>query len=158
MKKEEIFENRREVGKKICENIRKNNRQMLNAKFFPERPYCEGKKNYKFSAANYLRLISSDNKSIYNSDPRWVTKEEIQRNGWTLKEDAESELLEVWQKSSDSEQEGLLIEFYNASDIIEKETKQQKDETLDNVLDFLKVRGILDEDEEIITFKMELTR
>ena len=153
MKKEEIFENRREVGKKICEHIRKNNRQMLNAKFFPERPYCDGKKKYKLSAANYLRLISSENKSIYNRDPRWVTKEETQKNGWTLKEYAESELLEVWQKSSDGEQECLLIEFYNASDIIEKETKQQKNETLDNVLDFLKVRGLLEEDEEIITFQ-----
>ena len=74
---------------------------MLN--FFPERPYYDGKKKYKFSAANYLRLISSENKSVYNSDPRCITKEEIQRNDWTLKEDAESELLEVWQKSSDSE-------------------------------------------------------
>ena len=148
MKKEEIFENRREVGKKICEHIRKNNRQMLNVKFFPERPYCDGNKKYKLSAANYLRLISSENKSIYNRDPRWVTKEETQKNGWTLKEYAESELLEVWQKSSDDEQECLLIEFYNASDIIEKEIKQQKNEILDNVLEFLKVRGLLSEIEK----------
>ena len=126
MTQEEIFENRREVGRKICKQIRENNYQMTNAKFFVERPYCDGTKNYKFSAANYLRLMSSDKKVIRSCDPRWVLKDEIKNNGWTLKENAKSELLEVWEKSSDGEQECFLTEFYNAADIEEKENLSKK--------------------------------
>lgn len=54
MTRAEIFENRRDVGKKICRQIRENNGRMINTKFFPARPYCDGVKNYKFRTANYL--------------------------------------------------------------------------------------------------------
>ena len=68
MTRAEIFENRREVGKKLCGQIRQNDGQMINAKNFLERPYYDGEQKYKFSTANYLRLLSAEN--IY-SDPRW---------------------------------------------------------------------------------------
>ena len=153
MTQEEIFENRREVGRKICKQIRENNYQMPNAKFFVERPYCDGVKNYKFSAANYLRLMSSEKKIIRSCDPRWVTSDEIKNNGWTLKENAESELLEVWAKNSDGEQECFLTEFYNAADIEEKENWLEKNQSLEKVVEFLKVRSLLAEFEEIISFQ-----
>ena len=153
MTQEEIFENRREVGRKICKQIRENNYQMPNAKFFVERPYCDGAKNYKFSAANYLRLMSSNKKVIRRCDPRWVLKDEIKNNGWTLKENAESELLEVWEKSSDGEQKCFLTEFYNAADIEEKENCSEKNQSLEKVVEFFKVRGLLAEFEEIISFQ-----
>ena len=67
MTRAEIFENRRDVGKKICEQIRQNDGQMINAKNFSERPYYDGEKKYKFSTANYLRLMSAEN--IYDDPP-----------------------------------------------------------------------------------------
>ncbi len=153
MTQEEIFENRREVGRKICQQIRENNYQMSNAKFFVERPYCDGAKNYKFSAANYLRLMLSNKKVIRSCDPRWILKDEIKNNGWTLKENAKSELLEVWEKSSDGKQECFLTEFYNAADIEEKENFLEKNQSLEKIVEFLKVRGLLAEFEEIISFQ-----
>lgn len=77
MTRVEIFENRREIVRKICKQIRQNDGQLLNSKFFIERPYCDGKKNYKFSMANNLRLMSSDNKIICEGDPRWISADEI---------------------------------------------------------------------------------
>ena len=96
MTREEIFENRREVGKKICEQIRQNDGQMINAKNFSERPYYDGEKKYKFSTANYLRLMSAEN--IY-PDPRWYKISDVEKNNWNLKSDAKFELLEEWQKN-----------------------------------------------------------
>ena len=90
MRREEIFENRREVGKKLCEQIRQNDGQMINAKNFLGRPYYDGEKKYKFSTANYLRLISAEN--IY-SDPRLYKIDDVEKNNWTLKSDANFELL-----------------------------------------------------------------
>ena len=153
MTRAEIFENRRDISKKIYEQIRENGGRMLRAKYFPERPYCEGKKNYKFSAANYLRLMSSENKIIQNRDPRWVQIDDIKNNSWTLKENAESELLEVWEKSSNGEHECFLIEFYNAADILEKETLQIENQSLEDVIGFLQEREILEENDEIISFQ-----
>ena len=46
-----------------------------------------------------------------------------------------------------------MIEFYNASEIVDKETIEHKSESLNNVLEFLKVCGLIEEDEEIISFK-----
>ena len=153
MTRAEIFENRRNISKKIYEQIRKNGGRMLRAKYFSERPYCEGKKNYKFSAANYLRLMSSENKIIQNRDPRWVQIDDIKNNGWTLKENSKSELLEVWEKSSNGEHECFLIEFYNAADILEKETLQIENQSLEDVIGFLQEREILEENDEIISFQ-----
>ena len=47
MTRAEIFENRRDVGKKLCEQIRQNDGKMINAKNFSERPYYDGEKKYK---------------------------------------------------------------------------------------------------------------
>ena len=150
MKKEEIFENRREISKKICEQIRKNNGQMINAKNFSERPYYEGAKRYKFSTANYLRLLSSEN--IYN-DSRWYKISDIKNNNWTLKENAKYEMLEEWQENTSGEREGFLTEFYNASEIVELERYSQENETLEKVLEYLEERGLLEMDRDVISFK-----
>ena len=151
MNKEKIFENRREVAKKICQDIRANNRLMLNAKYFSERPYCAGSKPYKFSTANYLRLLASDNEIIQKENPCWFPASEIKSNKWSLKENATPVLLEVWTK--DADQQCSLTEFYNASDVLGKESFQQKNQSLETVLNFLKERGILEVDNKIISLQ-----
>ena len=88
MKADEIFENRRAVAKKICMSIREKNGQLTNAKYFSERAYCGGERSYKFSSANYLRLLASDNDNIRKCDPHWVSVEAIKNNGWSLGENA----------------------------------------------------------------------
>ena len=67
-----------------------------------------------------------------------------------MKENASAELLEEWQNDST---ECFLKEFYNASDIEEKEPLKIEKSSLDYVLDFLLVRGILDNNEKITTLK-----
>lgn len=57
MNTDEIFANRRAIATDICRSIRKNGGQLLNAKFFLERPYSDGKHSYKFSSANILRPL-----------------------------------------------------------------------------------------------------
>lgn len=156
MLKEEIFEDRRAVARKICEKIRSDNGKLINAKYFLERPYSDGAKSYKFSSANYLRLLSSDNEAICKCDPRWVSTDEIQANNWTLKENVQSESLEVWTKSSDGEPEGFLQEFYNAADIVEKETFQHENQSLEAVLEFLTVRSVLEKNGNIISLQKGL--
>ena len=101
MNTDEIFENRRAVAKKICQSIRKNSGQLLNVKFFLERPYCADFHSYKFSSANFLRLLAADNNAICKFNPRWISADEIKNNSWSLREHAKPELLEVWTKSSD---------------------------------------------------------
>ena len=151
MSREKIFENRREVARKICQDIRANNALMLNAKYFSERPYCAGVTPYKFSTANYLRLISSDNEIIHKGNPRWLSATEIKINEWSLKENAMPVLLEVW--TEDPDQQCSLNEFYNASDIFEKESFQAKNQSLETVLNFLKERGILNVDDKIVSLQ-----
>ncbi len=151
MTREKIFENRREVAGKICQDIRANNGQMLNAKYFSERPYCAGATPYKFSTANYLRLISSDNEIIQKGNPRWFSATEIKSNEWSLKENAMPVLLEVWTK--DSDHQCSLTEFYNASDVLGKESFQEKNQSLETVLNFLKERGILEVDDKIVSLQ-----
>ena len=145
MTRAEIFENRREVGKKLCEQIRQNDGQMINAKNFLERPHYDGEKKYKFSTANYLRLMSAEN--IY-TDPRWYKICDIEKNNWNLKADAKFELLEEWQ-----EQECLLTEFYNASEIEEVEKYLTENKNLDEVMEFLQNRGLLKFNDEVISFR-----
>ena len=151
MTREKIFENRREVARKICQDIRANNGRMLNAKYFSERPYCAGATPYKFSTANYLRLISSDNEIIQKGNPRWFSATEIKSNEWSLKENAMPVLLEVWTK--DSDHQCSLTEFYNASDVLGKESFQHKNQSLETVLNFLKERGILEVDDKIVSLQ-----
>ena len=151
MTREKIFENRREVAGKICQDIRANNGRMLNAKYFSERPYCAGATPYKFSTANYLRLISSNNEIIQKGNPRWFSATEIKSNEWSLKENAMPVLLEVWTK--DSDHQCSLTEFYNASDVLGKESFQHKNQSLETVLNFLKERGILEVDDKIVSLQ-----
>ena len=147
MNQEELFENRRAVSLRLCEQIRQNNYQLIKAKYFKERPYCDGEKKHKFNNANYLRLLAAERNY---SDPRWYSVDDIQKNKLKLKENAKAELLEEWQNDST---ECFLKEFYNASDIEEKETLKIEKTSLDYVLDFLLVRGILDNNEKITTLK-----
>ena len=60
MRREEVFENRKEIVKILCNDIRKNG-YMGNAIYFIKRPYHDGENQKKFSGANYLRLLSSRN-------------------------------------------------------------------------------------------------
>ncbi|MBR6012609.1 MAG: hypothetical protein IK062_02340 [Selenomonadaceae bacterium] len=150
MTREEIFENRREVGKKLCEQIRKNDGQMINAKNFSERPYYGGTKKYKFSTANYLRLMSAE--SIY-TDPHWYKICDIENNKWTLKNDAKFELLEEWQENSSDGQECFLTKFYNALEIEETEKYFSENKKLEDVLEFLQIRGLIERDSEVISLK-----
>lgn len=145
MQKEEVFENRRKISLKLIEKIRRNNGQMINAKTFLERPYYAGNKNYKFSTANYLRLLAVERKY---EDPRWYKIEDIQKNNWELKEKAKAEKLEEWR-----EEECLLTEFYNAEDIIGVERYKLEEEPLENVLEFLKIRGLIENATEIISLQ-----
>lgn len=46
-----------------------------------------------------------------------------------------------------------MTEFYNAADIEEKENCSEKNQSLEKVVEFLKVRGLLSEFEEIISFQ-----
>ncbi len=142
MTRGEIFENRREVGKKLCEQIRQNDGQMINAKNFSERPYYDGEKKYKFSTANCLRLMSAEN--IYY-DPRWYKIFDVEKNNWKLKTDANFEMLEEWE-----EQESLLTKFYNASQIEEIEKYSSANKNLEEVLEFLQNRGLLKFDDDVL--------
>ena len=148
MESKEILENRREISLKLCRQIRQNNFQMINAKNFKDRPYCDGEKKRKFNTLNYLRLLASERKY---SDPRWYSAEDIQRKNWTLKENATPELLEEVKENSTGEH--YLLEFYNADDIKEIEKLKRENQTLEEVLDFLIVRDILETDGERISLQ-----
>ena len=155
MTKEEIFEERRKVCRKLCEEIRENDGQLVNAKYFLKRPYSDGARSYKFSSANYLRLLASDKKVISESDPRWISVEEIKNNGWTLNEKAEPELLEVWTKTC--EPECCMIGFYNGADVVEKGRFRFENQSLERVIEFLQERGLVEVDAEIISLQDTIT-
>ena len=94
MLKLDIFQNRTILGEKICAQIRHYGGRLVNAKFFNTCPYYDGSKKYKFSSANFLRLLASENPSIRLADPRWYKFEDVENNGWSLKNAATPELLE----------------------------------------------------------------
>ena len=148
MKKEEIFENRKEVAKILSDDIRKNG-YMKNAIYFIKRPYHDGENQKRFSGANYVRLLSSKNKNISKCDPRWYTEEEVKNKNWKLKENAETVELEVWDENKECE----LIKFYNAADIGEKEEYQIKWRTLEKVIKELQSKKILETSAEIISLR-----
>lgn len=81
-------------------------------------------------------------------DPRWYKISDIQENRWNLKENAKGENLEEWQK-----QEYFLTEFYNAENIIEVEDYKFEEEKLNQVLEFLQMRGLIDSNSEIISLQ-----
>ena len=153
MKADEIFDNRRVVAREICRIVGGNGGQLVNAKYFLERPYCASVKTYKFSTANYLRLLSSNNKVIQECDPRWFSIDEIKNNGWTLREHAHPDLLEVWSKTTDGSQEGFLQEFYNARDILEKDSFAAENQELETIINFFQVRGLIQQGAESVSFQ-----
>ena len=105
MENEELLKNRREVGLKLCRQIRQNNFQMINTKnFLSDRIWTERK---------YI-------------DPRWYSETDIQRKNWTLKENATPELLET-----NSDNEYYLQKFYNATDINEVEKLETEKQMLE---------------------------
>ena len=152
MNTDEIFVNRRAIAKKICKAIRYNGGQLINARFFPERPFCDDTNSYKFSSANFLRLLASNNEIIRKCDPRWVSSVVIKNNKWSLREHAQPELLEVWTKSSDGEQLCFLREFYNAKDILDKDSFTSESQELENIINFFQTRGLLKRRSNIISF------
>ena len=152
MNTDEIFDNRRAIAKKICKAIRYNGGQLLNARFFPERPFCDDENSYKFSSANFLRLLTSNNEIIRKCDPRWVSSVVIKNNKWSLREHAQPELLEVWNKSSDGEQLCFLQEFYNAKDILDKDSFTSASQELENIINFFQTRGLIKRRSNIISF------
>ena len=153
MNTDEIFENRRAVAKKICQSIRKNSGQLVNAKFFLERPYCADSHSYKFSSANFLRLLAADNDAICKCNPRWISADEIKNNGWSLRQHAKPELLEVWTKSSDGKQICFLQEFYNAWSILDKDSFTPKNQELETIIENLQALGLIEKETDIISFQ-----
>lgn len=152
MNTDEIFINRRSIAKKICKAIRNNGGQLLNAGFFPERPFCDDTNSYKFSSANFLRLLASNNEIIRKCAPRWVSSSVIKNNNWSLRQSAQPESLEVWTKSPDGEQLCFLTEFYNAKDILDKDSFTSKNQELENIINFLQTRGLLKRRSNVISF------
>ena len=152
MNTDEIFDNRRAIAKKICQAIRDNSGQLLNAGFFPERPFCDDANSYKFSSANFLRLLASNNDIIRKCDPRWISSVVIKNNNWSLRQNAQPELLEVWTKSPDGKQLCFLTEFYNAKDILDKDSFSSDNQELENIINFFQSRGLLKLRSNIISF------
>ena len=152
MNTDEIFENRRAVAMKFCQSIRNNGGQLVNAKFFLERPYCADSHSYKFSSANFLRLLAADNDVICKCNPRWFSVDEIKNNGWSLRQHAKPELLEVWNKSSDGKPVCFLQEFYNAWSILDKDSFKLENQELETIIENLQARGLIENGTDIISF------
>ena len=148
MTRDEIFENRREVAKKLLSSLREYG-NLGKANTFSTRPYCDGEKKYRFSMANYLRLAATAYHYGDLHDPRWYTMEDISRNGWELKEYARPELLEVWQVSTDGGKTCELVDFYHASDIPELEPLPDKETTLKECLAELQAKNVLDVSDKV---------
>ena len=100
-----------------------------------------------------MRLLASDNDIIRKCDPRWFSVDEIKNNGYFFRENAKLELLEVWTKSADGGQECFLTEFYNASDIVGKDSFTVENQTLENVIAFFQARGLIEQSGDIISFQ-----
>lgn len=142
MNREEIFNQRREIAQRLLRPLRMDG-HLGAARDFSTRPYADGEKKYRFSMANYLRLAASEHFRSGLSDPRWYTMEDISRNGWTLKENADSEKLEVWTKSSTGEQICNLVDFYHAGDVDGKAPFEGKEVSLADTLKSLQSKNLL---------------
>ena len=70
MDSKEILETRRSVGRKLYRRIRQNYFQLIKVKNFSERPYYDGDQKYKFSTANYLRLLAAKKNTAMGADVR----------------------------------------------------------------------------------------
>ena len=114
--------------------------------------------SYKFSSANFLRLLASNNDIIRKCDPRWISSSVIKNNNWSLRQSAQPKLLEVWNKSSDGGQLCSLTEFYNAKDILDKDSFTSENQELENIINFFQTRGLLKRRSNIISFHSEHTK
>ena len=148
MTRNEIFENRREIAKRLLTSLRKGGR-LGKASYFTTSPYYDGEKKYRFSAANYLRLAAMNYHFGDLHDPRWYTKDDISRNGWTLKEYARPEELEVWSKSPDGTSICEMAEFYHVTDIPDKQTLPDKETSLKECLTDLQAKNVLEVSDNI---------
>lgn len=93
--------------------------------------------------ANYLRLAAVNYHYTDLQDPRWYTKEDISRNGWTLKEYAQPEQLEVWTKSPDGTKMCELMDFYHVTDVPDVERLPEKETSLKECLTDLRAKNVL---------------
>ena len=143
---DDIFANRRAIANDICRAIRKNGGRLVNAKFFRERPYCNGSGSYKFSSANYLRLLTADNDATCKCNPRWLSVDDIKNSGWALREHSEPVLLEVWQACS-------LIKFYNAWSILDNNSFTPHNQELETLIENFQARGLVEQSANIISFQ-----
>lgn len=148
-----LFLNRREVAKKICAAIRKNNGQLINARYFLECPFCDCANPYIFSSANFLRILAADNDAIHKCNPRWVSADDIKTNGWALRQNAIPVFLEVWDKSPNDSQTCSLTEFYNAWNILDNYSFTLQYRSLEEIISFFQARGLLEIYSDMISFQ-----
>ena len=100
-----------------------------------------------------MRLLAADNDAICKCNPRWISVDEIKNNGWSLRQHAKPELLEVWTKSSDGKQVCFLQEFYNAWSILDKDSFKPKNQELETIIENLQARGLIEKETDIISFQ-----
>ena len=148
MTQDEIFENRREIAKRLLTSLREEGR-LGKASYFTTPPYYDGEKKYRFSAANYLRLAAMSYHYGDLHDPRWYTKEDISSNGWTLNDYAHPEKLEIWGKSPDGSKTCELVDFYHVTDIPDKKIMPDKEISLKECLTDLQARNVLEVSDSI---------
>ena len=153
MKTDEVFANRRAIALDICRSIRENDGRLISAKYFRESPYSDGSRFYKFSTANYLRLLAADNEAIHEYNPCWISIDDIKNNGWSLREHSKPALLEVWRKTADGEQTCFLQEFYNAWNVLENHYSTSAAQELESIINFFQVRGLIERRADIISFR-----
>ena len=153
MKTDEVFANRRAIALDICRSIRENDGRLISAKYFREIPYSDGARSYKFSSANYLRLLAADNEAIHKCNPCWISIDEIKNNGWSLREHSKPALLEVWRKTADGEQTCFLQEFYSAWNVLENKSSTSAAQELEIIINFFQTRGLIERSVDIISFR-----
>ena len=62
-------------------------------------------------------------------------------------------MLEVWSKSADGVQECFFSEFYNELDIVEKDSFAEENQSLENIIAFFQVRGLIEQNADLISFQ-----
>jgi len=84
--------------------------------------------------------------------PTLVFRRRIKNNGWSLRQHAKPELLEVWTKSSDGKPVCFLQEFYNAWNILDKDFFTPENQELENIIENLQAHGLIENGTDIISF------
>ena len=62
-------------------------------------------------------------------------------------------MLEVWTKSSDGKPVCFLQKFYNAWNILDKDSFKSKNQELENIIENLQARGLIEKGTDIISFQ-----